>query len=258
MWRFQYNNYDLMQRQLLSKNNNKIIVEKTWKVLRIYHRQPYHPDLPDLLATIFADPDLAMEKGELLKDEGKTSLAKVSKGGVELVIKRYNIINTWHAITRGLRISRAHRCWVYAHLFKEFRLDTPEPVAMIEERQGPIRRRAYYIMRYRTGLLGRSAVTNANSLQIERYLGCLVNDLQQLYDRKITHGDLKDTNWLWDKNRWIWLDLDATRQYRLRHTFALAWNRDIQRLLKNWQDHPQILQQAKLLIPWISGSKKQF
>ena len=244
-----------MQRQLLSKNNSTIIVEKNWDVLRIYHRKPYHPDIPGFLATIFADPDFAMQQGELIKDDGKTTLAKVSKGDVELVIKRYNIVNTWQAITRGFRYSRAHRCWVYAHLFNEFGLDTPEPVAMIEERLGPIRKRAYYIMRYRSGLLGRSAIKNADPQQIEQYLKSLVTDLQILYSRKITHGDLKDTNWLWHQNKWIWLDLDATRQHRLLRTFTYAWYRDIQRLLKNWQDHPQILQQAKLLLPWISGSK---
>ncbi|MEE9424910.1 MAG: lipopolysaccharide kinase InaA family protein [Methylococcales bacterium] len=246
-----------MKRQLLSKNNSNIIVEKNWDVLRIYHRQAYHPDIPNLLATIFANPDLAMQNGELLKDEGKTTLAKISKGDVELVIKRYNIINRWHAISRGFRISRAYRCWVYAHLFKQLGLDTPEPVAMIEERQGPIRKRAYYIMRFRSGLLGRTAIQEANPQQIEQYLGCLVDDLQQLYDRMITHGDLKATNWLWHENKWIWLDLDATRQHRYRRSFTITWHRDIRRLLKNWQDHPQILQQAKLLLPWIPTDSKK-
>jgi hypothetical protein len=244
-----------MRRKHLSTNKSTIIVERNWNVLRIYHH-PYHPDLPELLASIFADPDTAIANAELIKDSDKTTLAKITQGDVELVIKRYNIISFWHAITRGLRVSRAHRCWVYAHLFKEIGLDTPEPIAMIEQRQGPIRRRAYYIMRYRSGLLGRTAMLEANPQQLEQYLQALVNDLQQLYKRMITHGDLKATNWLWHEKQWIWLDLDATRQHRYHRSFTIAWHRDIRRLLKNWHDHPHILQQAKLLVPWISDSKK--
>ncbi len=245
-----------MRRKHLSTNNSTIIVEKNWNVLRIYHRRPYHPDISEVLASIFADPDAAIANAELLKDGNKTTLAKVTQGDVELVIKRYNIINLWHAITRGFRNSRAHRCWVFAHLFNELGLDTPEPVAMIEQRQGPIRRRAYYIMRYRSGVVGRTAILEANPQQLEHYLQTLVSDLQQLYNRMITHGDLKATNWLWHNNKWIWLDLDATRQHRYRRSFTVAWYRDIRRLLKNWQDYPHILKHVKLLVPWTADSKK--
>jgi len=244
-----------MQRKHLSTNNSTIIVEKNWGVLRIYHRHPYHPEIPELLASIFADPDAAILNAELLKNGDKTTLAKITQGDVELVIKRYNTISFWHAINRGLRTSRAHRCWVYAHLFKELGLETPEPIAMIEQRQGPIRRRAYYIMRYRSGVLGRTAILEANPQQLEHYLQTLVNDLQQLYNRMITHGDLKASNWLWHDNKWIWLDLDATRQHRYRRSFTIAWYRDMRRLLKNWQDHPLILKHVKLLVPWTHNSK---
>jgi hypothetical protein len=72
----------------------------------------------------------------------------------------------------------------------------------------------------------------------------------------ITHGDLKATNWLWHENKWIWLDLDATRQHRYRRSFIVAWHRDMRRLLKNWHNHPHILKHAKLLVPWVSHSKK--
>ncbi len=243
-----------MRRKHLSTNNLSVIVEKNWNFQRIYHRKPYHPEIPQLLTRIFADPDGAIENGKMLKNGDKTTVVKITEGELELVIKRYNIISFWHAIVRGLRHSRAHRCWVFAHLFKELALDTPEPIAMIEERLGPIRKRAYYVMLYRHGVIGRTAILDANQQQLEKYIKALVNDLQILHGQMITHGDLKATNWLWQNNQWIWLDLDATRQHRHLRSFTMSWYRDIRRLLKNWQDHPQILQRVKQQIPWLSHS----
>jgi len=152
-----------------------------------------------------------------------------------------------------LRTSRAHRCWVYAHVFKESGLDTPEPVAMIEQRFGPIKRRAYYIMQYRHGDPGRTIILQASAQELKRYLDAMANDLARLHRKLITHGDLKDSNWLWDENRWVWLDLDSARQHTQLRSFTITWFRDMRRLLRNWQHRPDILQLAKRVIPWTAN-----
>lgn len=241
-----------MQHSHLITNNSKIVVEKNFHQLRIYHRIPFHAEIPKVLAKVFNDPDTAIASGKIIKDGDKTTLAKIKHGNIELVIKRYNILSTRHAVLRSFRRSRAHRCWVYAHLLREFGLDTPEPVAMIEQRQGSIRNQAYYVSRYRKGELGRDIILKSTPQQLKQCIQALVNDLHQLHDRKITHGDLKDTNWLWDQNqnKWIWLDLDATRQHSWLRPFTVTWHRDMCRLLRNWEDHPDILEYAKQEIPW--------
>ncbi len=244
-----------MLRSYLSTNNHKIVVDQSRKYLRIYHRQPFHIDLPSCLERFFADPDTVVSNGTLLKDGNKTTVVKITHGDIELVIKRFNIVSRWHAITRGIRKSRAHRCWVYAHLLKELGVDTPEPVAILEQRYGPVRQSAYYIMRYRKGQPGRNLILDASKQERDRYFQSLASDLGHLHDKMITHGDLKATNWLWDKNHWIWLDLDATRQHPSRRSFTFNWYRDMRRLLQNWRNRPDILEQAKATIPWTANIK---
>lgn len=247
-----------MQLTEFSKSNKQIVVEKYWRKHLIYHRQPFHANLPDLLAQLFSDPDTVFQSGELIKTGDKTSLAKVTVGDLELVIKRYNIINYWHGILRALRPSRAHRCWVYSHAFKELGLDTAEPVAMIENRFGPIRKTSYYVMRYRRGNPGRHELANASPDLLEYYIKKLSDDLTVLHHNKITHGDLKATNFLWSDNHWVWLDLDATRQHIHRRSFTITWFRDMHRLLRNWENFPQIKQCALEHIPLLKNFKPKY
>lgn len=244
-----------MQRSKLSKPNEHIIVKKNWFRHLIYHRQPVQEDLSDELDQLFSDPDAAIQSGELIKAGDKTTLAKVTINNTELVIKRYNIINHWHGILTAIKVSRAHRCWVYAHVLKDLGLDTAEPVAMLENRFGPFKKTSYFVMRYCQGNPGRNELAQATPEQLDRYMKTLSDDLHVLHQNKITHGDLKATNYLWHDDHWVWLDLDATRQHSLLRRFTIAWYRDMHRLLRNWENLPQIKKSAFEHIPWLNNFK---
>jgi Ser/Thr protein kinase RdoA (MazF antagonist) len=51
---------------------------------------------------------------------------------------------------------------------------------------------------------------------------------------RITHGDLKASNLLWDADRLVLIDLDAMCQHASPAGFARAWQRDRARFLRNW------------------------
>ena len=55
-----------------------------------------------------------------------------------------------------------------------------------------------------------------------------------LHRLKISHGDLKATNLLWQDGKIIVIDLDALRQHNSTSGYARAWRRDRARLLRNW------------------------
>jgi len=56
----------------------------------------------------------------------------------------------------------------------------------------------------------------------------------RLFRHRLTHGDMKATNFLWHDGRIEVIDLDALAPHRREAAFARAWRRDRARFLANW------------------------
>ena len=187
----------------------------------------------DRLAPLLASPDAAVAGGTLLKDGRTCTVAQVEVAGRALVIKRYNLKNLLHFFARCWRPSRAWHSWREGHRLRFFGVATPEPLALVEERFGPLRRRAYLICAYCPGrnLLELLSPDREPDDDVARAIISLFSSLHAL---RISHGDLKATNLLFDGGKVFVIDLDAVRQHRSQHTYAPAWARDRERLLRNW------------------------
>lgn len=190
-------------------------------------------DEADFLQPVMAAPDAAMRGGELLKDGRTSTVARVAAGGRALVIKRYNLKNLRHGLTRFWRPSRAWHSWREAHRLAFYGIATPNPLALIEERVGPLRRRAFLVTDHCPGvnLLQLLSPDEPPPDQVAQALVALFKDLHAL---RISHGDLKATNLLWHEGSIFLIDLDAMQQHRSSHRHAKAWRRDRARLLRNW------------------------
>lgn len=187
----------------------------------------------DFLAPIMIAPDDAMRGGLLLKDGRTSTVARVEHEGRELVIKRYNLKNLRHALARFWRPSRAWHSWREGHRLAFFGIATPAPLALIEERIGPLRRRAFLVTEHCPGvnlleLLSGDVVPQGDVAQ------AIVDLFKSLHDVRISHGDLKATNLLWHAGRVLLIDLDAVQQHTSPQRHAKAWQRDRARLLRNW------------------------
>jgi len=189
----------------------------------------------DGLSSILDAPDKALCEGEMLK-EGKTcTVARVDLPDQSVVIKRYNLKSTWHALERLARPSRAWHSWREGHRLSFFGVATPEPLALIEERIGPLRRRAFLINAFCPG------ISLMDHLSPDREpdaatATAILSLFNTLYQQRISHGDLKATNLLWCEGQLIVIDLDAMTQHTSSRTFARAWRRDRARLLRNWPE----------------------
>ena len=185
------------------------------------------------LAPVLASPDDAIDSGCVFKDGGTTTVARVRVNGRELLIKRYNLKSIGHALGRAWRPSRAWHSWQAAHRLRFLGMATPAPLALIEERFGPLRRRAWLISDYCPGpnLLHHLAAEREPPTAEAQAITIL---FEALHRQRISHGDLKATNLLWDAGRVLLIDLDAVVQHRSQRSYARAWRRDRARLLRNW------------------------
>ena len=189
----------------------------------------------DRLAPLLADPDRALEAGIRLKSGNTCTVARVVLGESLAVIKRYNLKNVGHALSRLWRPSRAWHSWREAHRLQLFGIATPIPLALIEERLGPLRRRAWLIAEHCPGV----SLADHLSAECEPPAAealAIASLFAMLHRLRISHGDLKATNLLWHAGK-VWLiDLDACIQHHSEAAYRKAWRRDRARLLRNWPE----------------------
>lgn len=191
------------------------------------------------LAPLLREPDAYVEQGQRFKGGGTATVARVDLNGRALVVKRYNIKNLRHHLSRFWRPSRAWHSWIEGHRLLLHGIATPAPLGVIEERWHGLRGRAYLINDY---LAGHDIITAfkpyLDSSPPANMLAALDGLFAALMAARISHGDFKGTNLFWqdaaDGGRWVLIDLDAMRQHTRASSYERAFQRDRARFLRNW------------------------
>ena len=212
-------------------------VARNWRLYQVATRL----ELDDDLEILLKNPDEAIANGHLLKDGNSSTVALVKTPIRQYVVKRYNIKNWRHLISRCWRPSRAWHCWWASHLLLLLGIDVPKPLAMLECRWGLLRHKAYFVSEHVGGddihhVVSRAALQKDSEYYLKRF----VEVLGKFYRFRITHGDLKATNILWSENKPWLIDLDSFKEHRSESAFQRGFNKDVDRLLKNWQGDDRI------------------
>ncbi len=179
----------------------------------------------------------------LLKADSGSTVGIVNLDNRQLVVKRYNVRGIWHGIRRALRKTRASISWQSAHLLLAHGIATPQPVAVIEYRFGPIRLKSYFISEYLEGELCQHffASSDVSAASRKKVVGELIHIFHRLAEAGISHGDMKATNIIIHDNSPILTDLDALRVHRSRWKHRRAFVKDVQRFLRNWEGQPEMM-----------------
>lgn len=204
----------------------------------------------DFLAPLIADPDAWLEQGEALKRGRSATLAQVELEGRKLVIKRYNIKGAGHALSRAWRPSRAWHAWIEAHRLRFLGIATPRPLALIERRLGPLRGRAWLVSEYCEGPNLQTRLDgHAESGAPARVKEAVRALFARLAAERISHGDLKATNFLCCGDELVVLDLDAMRRHDSEAAWRKAWRKDRARFLRNWPDGSALQREMDAALP---------
>ena len=190
------------------------------------------------MEALLADPDSFISQGELLKDGNTATVARVNLARGPVVVKRYNIKDRGHGLRRAVTRSRASRSWTNAHHMELLGIPALKPLALIEKRLGPFRGTTYLITDYIDGPDALSSL--ASPSDDAPGMDGITTILERLARARITHGDLKATNFLMSDVGPVIIDLDAMREHRSRDRFSRAFSRDLRRFLANWDDKPRL------------------
>ena len=201
----------------------------------------------DELQAALKNPDTLMDSGEFLKRGNTATVAKVTVDGRSVIIKRYNVKNWRHRLSRCWRPSRGWRSWHNAHYLLFSGLLTPQPLAMIEERCGPLRGRAFFICDYAPGEDLKNWLCTADPDHASQALEEFAQILQRYYRARISHGDMKADNFIATGFGVTIIDLDPMTHHRRQAALERALREDIRRFLENFSGPEREIITGRLL-----------
>jgi tRNA A-37 threonylcarbamoyl transferase component Bud32 len=231
------------RRQFLRKvlrNCTAFASDKNWRYFRVYDRSMASAKMLEFLA----DPDASLRFPEThyLKQGNTCTLWLARVDGRRFVVKRYNIKGLAHRIGRAFRRTRAAVSWQNAHRLGMYGIATARPVALLEQRLGPLRGRAWYISEYVEGddVLQQCTRPAPQLAAIQAAAQPVVDLLGQLAQCRISHGDMKGTNFIMAAGGPVLIDLDAMQEHVSGWLFRRAQRRDMQRFMRNWDSCPEV------------------
>ena len=181
--------------------------------------------------------DAAVQNVKPLKKGTTCTVAVAHFAEESVVIKRYNIKHVGHFFWRMLRKTRAENSWVNAHRLILLGISTAKPVALVEQRFGCLKGKAYFLTEFldapdikqffkqSTASAARAAVVK-NTVQL----------FYRLFLLNISHGDFKANNIKIKDLQPVLIDLDSMRQHRSHFFAQSAHVRDLKRFMQNWKD----------------------
>lgn len=176
----------------------------------------------------------AAEGAVRIKDGRTCTVVQVHMAEHPVVIKRYNIKGWLHALGRALRPSRAASSWAYAHYLRMMGIATPQPLALVEERLGFLRGRAYYVSAWVDAPDVVEFFKQEQDPKVRWDVACkLATMFYKLSLLNIVHGDCKASNIKVWQGQPLLLDLDAMQVHPL--LFVRQHVRDLKRLMQNWK-----------------------
>lgn len=185
------------------------------------------------LAQALSQPEVLIEKGEIIKDDKSTTVVRFDWQGQQFILKRFNARGIGHSVKRALRQTRASVCWNMSHIFSMLGIHVAQPVAMLEKRIGPFKGSSYFISAYVDG----DELLNwlpSQSEQTQHQVTQKIRDLFVIFsNNQLSHGDMKATNLLWSQQQIVVIDLDVAKQHLNSFLFTRSHLRDKRRFCRN-------------------------
>jgi len=178
--------------------------------------------------------DKLMDEGRILKNGRTSYVSRLAWNDKEVVVKRYNHKGFIHSLRHTIKKSRASRGWLHAHRLRMLNIDTPKPVAFVEQHKWWVVWKSYLVTEFVPGqnlydFLRDNSITEEKQSNVTRQVKEMLDKLNK---HKISHGDLKHSNILITDTGPVLTDLDAMRAHKWNWTYNVRQQKDLRRLLR--------------------------
>ena len=158
-----------------------------------------HPDYQHLRDYIQQLPQTFNSQGKTLFHKRNHVKRMQAPDGTILIVKRYKRPNLLQRIAYTcVRPTKARRAYEYALRFRQLGVDTPQPVAYIEQKQGPLFADGYYISlenQHHTCAVLRDRTYHAYA----QLMPAFTQFILQLHQKGILHGDTNLSNFFYQE-----------------------------------------------------------
>ena len=195
---------------------------------------------PSSFESFVGDPNNHIKKERLMKDGNSTTVAEFNFDGKICVIKRYNLKSPWQKIKYLFKPSRAAKCWRNSLMLRMLGVETPRPFMIMEERLfGLLRKKAYFVCEKieAPNLIEYFEGKQLNHSELALIIAKFRNLFQIMIDYKISHGDMKASNFIFHNEKLFVLDLDGMKRHQSNRSFKKAIMKDFNRFMKNWRNN---------------------
>lgn len=192
--------------------------------------------LNEAMAARLGEPSALHTHATVLKNGNSAKVFLLDIDGKKIVAKQYINKDWLRKIRRAFRPSRAARSWHIAHALAFAGITVPAPIALVEQKFGPLVTCAWYLCEFMPGrdLLASWKEREPTDGELETLQALFV----LLQRSGISHGDMKATNLITDGEHLALIDYDGARQHAQQKTLVRALATDKQRFLQNWADKP--------------------
>ena len=189
--------------------------------------------------SFIGDPNTYIKKECIMKDGNSTTVAEFNFDGEICVIKRYNLKSLLQKMKYLFKPSRAAKCWRNSLMLRMLGVETPRPFMVIEERLfGLLRQKAYFVCEKieAPNLMEYFEDKQLKNSELVQIIAKFRNLFQIMIDYKISHGDMKASNFIFHNEQLIVLDLDGMKRHQSNRSFKKAIMKDLNRFMENWRN----------------------
>lgn len=202
---------------------------------------------------LWNDPDAFLDAGQIVAKDDFSAASRVPVKGPQTdghfgqtaiaSLKRFNLRGIFHSLTRVLLFTRGSRSWTYGRELMEAGIATPRPLAMVEDRIGPLRFRSFVLTESIEGttLPEFLAKTPLNTLELDRLAGQFARIWHTLGELRLVHGNMHASSFVVTSDRRLALtNLDGTWRHWFDLTFLHRRDRDWLRFANSWRGQQEL------------------
>jgi len=195
----------------------------------------------DELNNFIDNPNRYIDQGEMVKAGNTSTVVIVTIQQKRYLLKRYNIKNISHDLRRIfgrlLGHNRALNSWRFALILSLLGINTAKPMMMFERRVFRwIPRESYLLCEIIEGNTVAEIIEDESIDPNQK--SAVISSFRDLFSAmavcRISHGDLKATNFIFTEEKLTVLDLDAMKRHKDRMSFRKSFQKDVNRFINNW------------------------